>query len=85
MDLGTAIAETTMTAAAKIVNARNIKPCDAGRLCECLRQVLRADLDEIMTALKDAAFMGEAMARTVLTAECTTAAIKAVDLYQAQA
>ena len=83
MELGNVIAQAAMVAAAKVVNARNLQGCDAARLTECLRQVLREDLDGIMGAMKDAMHMGNDMLQWVLSTECTASAIKAVDLYQA--
>ena len=83
MELGKVIAEASMAALAKVASIRGIASSEAGPLTEALRQVLREDAMSILDALKDAAFMGEAMSRAVLNAECMTAAIKAVDLYQA--
>lgn len=79
-DLGTVIIEGTMRAGAMYIAEKHLT-VDFGAVTARMRDIVRAEFDELMATLKDAldGNMGSAMYRQIINTYCTSWGIRAVD------
>lgn len=76
-NLGTAIANGAMKAAAVIINSKKISP-DIDALIAAMKEVSKTEALVIIDEMKEAQHMGEAMLSTILSAGCTDIAVKSL-------